>query len=121
MKTLIISLIISISTLYAVPAFQGEKVFQQQSGESFKGSVKGDEWLHWIESNKGAVVMYNLRSKNYEYATIRIVDGIEVLVPSGRKLGIINTNKSLASSQNEVTKEDLARLSRNARKRHPHH
>jgi hypothetical protein len=121
MKTAIITLIMAVTTLYAVPAFTGERVFTQSSGESFKGNIKGDEWTHWIESNKGAVVMYNARTKNYEYATIRIEKGVEILVPSGRKLGIINTNKSLASSQNEVTKEDLARLSRNARKRHPHH
>jgi hypothetical protein len=114
MKKLIMSLIVAVSSLIAVPAFDGERSFKQSNGQTFTGSVKGDEWLHWIETKNGAVVIYNNNSKDYEYATIREIDGQEVLVASGRKLGQINTNKSLASAKNNlISKADLERLANN--------
>lgn len=69
MQWLLLSIIIS-SLLYAAPAFSKKRQFQQPDGTTFTGKQHGDEYLNWIESQDGDIVIYNRKSKQYEYATI---------------------------------------------------
>ncbi len=57
--------------LYAAPAFQQTKVFTQSNGEQFKAKVQGDEYLHYIQSEDGSILIYNKKTKNYDYAVVK--------------------------------------------------
>jgi len=71
--------------LHAVQAYQGNITFRQHDGSSFKGTLQGDEWFHWIEDKQGNIIVYNRRSKQYEYAKLKKLNGQYDLVPSGIK------------------------------------
>ena len=74
------------SLAYAVPAFKGEITFVQADGTTFKGHIKGDEHFHWSELKNKSVVVFNKKSKNYEYAKVgRDAEGKESLMASGMK------------------------------------
>ena len=113
----LILLIGATVSIYAGPAYKGELEFKQADGKIFNGHIKGDEWLSWVESGDGAIIKYNLKSKNYEYAKIDNVDGKEKLVPSSIKY---NGNKFLTkgygqirkfkNENNMVKKEDILRI-----------
>ena len=74
-------LITTLSILFCAPAFHGKKIFELENGETFQGYVKGDEYLNWIESERGEVLLFNNRSNRYEYAQILdnelIASGVE--------------------------------------------
>ncbi len=81
MKWLLLS-IITTSLLYAAPALSKKRQFQQPDGTTFTGKQHGDEYLNWIESQEGDILIYNKKSKQYEYATID-EDGLS---PNGQAL-----------------------------------
>ncbi len=107
MRTVLIALAITTNMMYAAPALSIDREFVQPDGTSFKASVKGDEYLGWIESEGGEILLLNNRSGAYEFA---IIDQDE-LVSSGI------TYKKLSKSAREATlsKEDLYRLWRKKR------
>jgi len=102
MKLLILSLITS-SLLLAAPAFYDKKEFELSNGETFSGHLKGDEYLNWIESDEGEILLFNRQSKHYEYAEIKD----EELVPSGIEKNP-DTQKRTRSS--ELSKEKVYNL-----------
>ncbi len=83
-KILLTTLLITAS--YAVPAFKGKVTFTQADGGSFKGTMQGDEWFHWVQDNHGNAIKYNKKSKNYEYGKVEEVQGTLNLIPSGTKV-----------------------------------
>ena len=95
----IITLLIIPLVTFAVSAYSGKIKFVQSDQESFYGHLKGDEWFNWIEDEKGDVILYNQRSKNYEYAKLKDENGTLDLVPSGRKVRAPQTTYR-ASKQN---------------------
>jgi hypothetical protein len=100
-------LFISIITFaFSVPAFKGLIKFKQNDGMSFSGKLKGDEWFNWIEDEQGDIIKYNQKSKNYEYAIIKEVNGTLDLVPSNIKVG----NKPKQSSGLEPTVSGLEKI-----------
>lgn len=82
MKKLLVTALLC-SALYGVPAYQGEIEFKQKDGSIFKGHLKGDEYFSWVEDKYGHIIKYNKKSKDYEYAKLKEVDGKTDLVPSG--------------------------------------
>lgn len=64
-------LIVFLSALLsAAPAFERERTFSQPDGTTFKGKVKGDEYLNWVETENGDIVLFNAKSKRFEFADI---------------------------------------------------
>jgi hypothetical protein len=102
---------IMISTLYSAPAFHGKRVYTQNDGTQFTGQLKGDEYLHWIESDDGTILRYNSKSKNFDYAKIESNE----LSPSGVVFQKKSAKKSrslqeLDNSSDNVTHEKLSKL-----------
>jgi len=56
--------------LFAAPAFERTRTFTQPDGSTFTGTLKGDEYLHWIETETGEIVAFNKTRGQYE--TVRI-------------------------------------------------
>jgi hypothetical protein len=82
------------SVLYSAPAFKRTKVFTQKDGSTFEATPKGDEYLNYIETKNGDILLYNPKTKNYEFATIKD----DSLVPSGKvyKKDDTKLNKAIA-------------------------
>ena len=107
LKFLLLFLLL-IANMFAAPAFHGEQSFKQSDGTSFLGTLRGDEYLNWIQSDNGDVVLYNKKSKQYEYAIIKN-DNLEA---SGYKF---NPQQSLKKSPVlllKVEKKSLIELHR---------
>lgn len=101
-------LLILFATLHlaAAPAFQEERNFKQDDGSSFSARLQGDEYLNWIETSNGEILLFNKDSKQYEYATIKE----EKLLPSGQKFTPGSKEKKSAPFGNGVQKKELIEL-----------
>jgi hypothetical protein len=98
MKKMILLLLFT-SMAFSSIAYDGDIEFEQKDGVSFTGNLKGDEWFSWIEDKSGNIIKYNTLSKNYEYATIKDVNGTTELVPSGTKVtNTINSDTTLLNT-----------------------
>jgi hypothetical protein len=104
-KIVLIALLITAS--YAVPAYKGSVTFTQKDGSKFKGTLKGDEWFHWVQDTHGNAIKYNKQSKNYEYGKIEETQGRIDLVPSGTKV-----TTELGSLTQDISIIDPATLSK---------
>jgi len=71
--------------LWAAPAAPMDMDFEQADGSSFRGNLIGDEYMHWVKSKKGDILMYNNKTKNYDYGTIKKINNADELVASGIK------------------------------------
>ena len=94
MKKLLL-LICTITVAFSAPAFKGEMKFKQDDNSTFIGELKGDEWFSWVEDKEGNIIKYNFDSKNYEYAEIKISNGIANLIPAGTE--VVETKESNGS------------------------
>jgi len=107
-KTVLIAfLTILPAAIHAVPAYPGSVTFKQHDGTSFKGMIKGDEWFNWIEDTQGKVVVYNTKSKQYEYGILKKIGGKYELLPSGIKAVSNVQNSKAANAVPEVDRETL--------------
>ena len=70
---------IFVSTAWAAPALQKQKTLLQADGTRFVAQPKGNEFLHYFQTKEGAILKYNPKTKNYDYAKVRN----DRLVPSG--------------------------------------
>lgn len=105
---------ISFSVLYAAPALPFERTFIQNDGDSFKAHAVGDEYLHYIETKSGAILLYNPKTKNYEYATVKG----NRLAPSGLPYKKRVMQSSIARTNTPtISKKELQRLRQIAIKR----
>lgn len=93
------------SILQSAPARSGERTFEQENGVIFKGQARGDQHLHWIESEDGEILKYNPATKNYEIAKIQD----ENLVPSGIKYSA-GIKKARSINMDRLQKEELFKL-----------
>ncbi|MFC5468963.1 carbohydrate binding domain-containing protein [Cohnella suwonensis] len=82
----------------AAPARSGIQDFEQPTGQKFKGELKGDEWLNWVETDQDEVVV---RDKQGYWSYAEIV--LDQLKPSGRKARID------AKPKNALTGNDMKR------------
>lgn len=114
-------LCITFSTLLAAaPAFEKERIYTQSDGTTFKAKPQGDEYLHFLKTTEGAILLYNPVTKNFDYAKIEN----DRLVPSGTpyKTGKTKLRKSAAySSRPAITPQELQRVYIKAKERFRHH
>ena len=111
MKTLLLTLLFTY-TLFGAPAINRELTFTQPDGTTFKGYLKGDSALHWVESEE-EVLIYNPKDKFYYKAIIDEQKG--KLAPSSEKfypsaLQNVGVNGSSKRKISEKTKEALKNL-----------
>ncbi len=106
--------IILLSTAYAVPAFSMPREYRQSDGTTFIATPRGDEFLHYLESQDKRILKYNNKSKEYDYATIRN----ERLAPSGIRYVPPSKQKSAAAATvtppPKITQEELQLLRKKA-------
>jgi len=76
----VILITLFLSALYAAPAREMSYQLMQESGDKFSAKQRGDEHLHWIETENSDILIYNKKSGNYDYA---VIEG-EELKPSNR-------------------------------------
>lgn len=112
MKSILI--VLNLATLlHAAVAMPFERTFTQSDGSTFKAHAKGDEYLHYIETKNGDILLYNEKTKNYEYATIK---GTK-LVPSGLPYKKRAQRSSVAHKNSPlISKKELERLRKMALK-----
>jgi hypothetical protein len=70
MRYLLFSLV-AFSLAWSAPALPGERIFVQPDGTTFKGRAQGDEFLHWIETEEGEVLLFSKERRRFERAQIR--------------------------------------------------
>jgi len=104
----VLSLTLLAAVLSAAPAFEGSRTLIQSDGSSFQAKIKGDEYLHWVETSDKVILVYNRKSKNYEHAIIKS----GALVPSGNAFRSVSKNRQLqsASLQKTISREALSEL-----------
>jgi len=91
MKKLIL-VVVAVTLSFGVPAFHGEVVFKNSDGSTFKGHIKGDEYLNWVEDKQKNIIKYNAKSKDYEFAKVLKENEVVKLVPSHIKAdGVIKS------------------------------
>ena len=102
------------SLAYSAPAMPFLRTFTQSDGTTFKARAKGDEYLHYIKTKEGDILLYNPKTKNYDYA---IIKGSR-LAPSGIPYKKQSTRNAVTRIHaTTITKKDLHRLRIQAIKR----
>ncbi len=79
----ILLLFISALVLWSAPAFDQKRQFRQPDGTTFNGRVCGDEFLNWVETDQGDILLYATPRQRFEHA---VIDAQE-LRPSGVAYG----------------------------------
>ncbi len=106
MKLLLIFSLL-LAQIYAAPAFNKLREFKQADGSTFEARAYGNQHLHWIQTPQGEILLYNAKSKNFEYATIQN----NTLKPSGTKYDQKNSIRARSQARvNKVDKEELYKL-----------
>lgn len=111
---ILITILMATSIGYTAPAYDGEITFEQHDGHTFKGHLKGDEYFSWVEDNKGNIVVYNDKSKDYEHAKLSESYGSIELLPSGisiTKTAISKSAPTLEKNKDKkITKDILSKI-----------
>ncbi len=107
MKYLLIVLI--TLTLQATSTLTTLRTFTQSDGTTFQGRLQGDAFMHWIEAKDKSILLFNKKTENFEYASIKDGD----LVLSGN---IYNTTQVRSLKINTLSKDNLKEL---WKQRHP--
>lgn len=79
MKYTLMALLLYGTLLNAAPAFERERTFTQPDGTTFQGRLRGDEYLHWVETEEGKILVFNKKERRFEMG--EIID--DTLKPSG--------------------------------------
>ena len=106
--------------LFAAPALQREHTYTQSDGTTFQAKPQGDEYLHFLKTKEGVILLYNLKTKNFDYATVKN----DQLVPSG--VPYMPKEKKLRRSTSllhkpTVTPKQIEELYKKAKERFHHH
>ncbi len=107
-------------TLWGGPAMPMEMDFNQADGSSFRGNLIGDEYMHWVKSKKGDILIYNNKTKNYDYGTIKKINSVDELVASGVKYQTLKFS-TRDSSVPKIDEKVLHKLWKNKRETLTHH
>ena len=116
---LLITLTLLSQLLIAAPAFQGKRTFTQPDGTVVNYQNRGDEYLHYAESDDGEILLYNTKTKQMEHVEIQD----DALKPNGEAYTKSPSKKAKArtTKQPRVDKKSL-RVLHDLRKteRHSH-
>ena len=119
MKILLV-LFATFATLFAAPAFQKGHTYTQSDGTTFQAKPQGDEYLHFLKTKEGAILLYNPATKNFDYAKIEN----DQLVPSGIPYMPKNTKlrkSAVRSPQPTITLQELQKVYMKSKERFLHH
>ena len=101
--------------IYAAPALPRLLKITQPNGAKFNAYLRGDEYFSWWESEKGTVLLRNLKSGYFEYAKISMIDDREKLVSSGF-IFVVAEETSVSSARfSKMTKFNLGKIWRQKR------
>ena len=105
---LLLTLTLLTQLLIAAPAFQGKRTFTQPDGTVITYQNRGDEYLHYSESDDGEILLYNTKTKQMEHVTIQN----NALKPNGEAYTKNPTQKasSRTKKQARVDKKSLKAL-----------
>jgi len=94
--------------LNAAPAREATHTFTQSDGDTFVAKQKGDEYLHWVETSKGDILIYNKKTDNYDYVTIEK----DELIPSS-----VSYRKDVRKVR-AINRADILKLWKKKREQH---
>ncbi|MGY1465242.1 M6 family metalloprotease domain-containing protein (plasmid) [Bacillus toyonensis] len=83
---------------FAAPAHDGIVKMKQPSGESFEGTLHGDEWFHWVSTKDGDVILQDQKGY-WNYAELTS----DELKSTGKKYKI-DKRPSMAVNENNLNK-----------------
>ncbi|MBJ8079099.1 M6 family metalloprotease domain-containing protein [Bacillus cereus group sp. N12] len=83
---------------FAAPAHDGIVKMKQPSGESFEGTLHGDEWFHWVSTKDGDVILQDQKGY-WNYAELTS----DELKSTGKKYKI-DKKPSMAVNENNLNK-----------------
>lgn len=66
---LLILILISGYNLFAVTAYPNQRTYNQPDGSAITLQLRGDEWIHWAETNDGYTILSG-QNNGYEYAVL---------------------------------------------------
>lgn len=121
-NTLTLILILTSNVVNASVAFNGKITKELKDGSIIKYTNHGDEHFNWIKSDDEEYIIYNKKSKQYEYLTL---DEDNNIVPSNIKYnkksyarefnvdGAQNSPKRKKINKNDLIKEWKKRRNEN--------
>jgi len=118
---LLLLLLLGVQLLFAAPAFQGKRTFNQPDGTEVTYRLQGDEHLNWMESESGEILLFSKENRRLEFAEIR--DG------TLKASGVAYSPSAAGDQRPKLTKEEVAELHKKRRdeqlsrmkSRHPLH
>ena len=111
MKALLLLLLI-VPVLWSAPAYTQKRMFKQPDGTTVPIRSQGDEYLNWIETDDGEILLLNKRKKQLEYAIIKD----KKLKLSGEAFKSSKARKLAPRLHPKITKEELRQLWKEKRK-----
>ena len=127
MKYLLLFSVIS-SLLFAAPAFHGKRSFTQPDGTIIEYRAQGDEYLNWMVSENGDILLYSKKNKRLEHAEIKN-NSLKVSGVPFTKVDASNARAASAVTWSKPSKKELSTLHKKRRderlskmkSRHPAH
>ena len=114
-------LMLASSLSFAAPAVEGELTFTQPDGTQFKGLLKGDSAMHWIESN-GDIIIANPKDKFYYKARLSKDNTLVLTTEKPRAISSAVVQKSAAQKRSSAAhtvsqeqRKSLTQLYKNAK------
>jgi len=108
------------TSLLAAPALGIWHTYTQSDGTTFTAKPQGNEYLHFLKTKEGAILLYNPKTKNFDYATVqndRLTPSNIPYMPKEKKL-----RKSASfSNKPTLTPKQLEELYKKAKERFHHH
>jgi len=101
--------------IFAAPALPSLLGITQPNGDKFKAYLRGDEYFSWWESERGTVLIRNLKSGYFEYAKISMIDDKEKLVTTGVIFAAGEETSVSSARFSKMTKHNLGKIWRQKR------
>lgn len=95
----------ALTSAFCVQAMEGLITFTKKDGSTFKGYLQGDEYLNWIKTEDGKLIIYNNSSRKYEYIKIEEEYGIKSLTGTGVEY-TPNTIKRSSTFNKKIVQEN---------------
>ncbi len=83
---------------FAAPAYEGVVKMKQPSGETFEGTLHGDEWFHWVSTKDGNILLQDQKGY-WNYAELTS----DELISTGTKYKI-DKKPSMAVNEDDLNK-----------------